>query len=103
MGEISDEIWDPGTGYKMAVRVNAVANPFLSEREGDFNNEPSDSFEQYDYDCHLGKNGGVFQSTDFRFGEYSEVTFGGGVCSFGSRAKGFEFLMAVCSSEDFGD
>ena len=45
----------------------------------------------------------MFQPTDFRFGEYSEVTFGGGVGSFGSRAKGFEFLMAVCSSEDFDD
>ncbi len=45
----------------------------------------------------------MFESADFRFGEYCEVTFGGGVGSFGSRAKSFEFLMAICSSEDFGN
>lgn len=37
------------------------------------------------------------------FAENAEIFLGGGVGSFRSGAKGFEFLMPICSSEHLCD
>ena len=83
-------------------RLGVAAEDF-SHGKRDLDNETADTLEEQDHDGHLGENPGVFKSPGFRFVEDAEVFLGGGVGSFRGGAEGLEFLMPVCSSENFND
>ena len=51
----------------------------------------------------MRQDGGVFQSSDFGFGQDAEILLGGGVGSFGGGAEGLDFLVAIGAPDNFVD
>ena len=76
-----------------------VAKYFLSQHQGDFNDEAANPFQQDDNGRKLRKSRRMFVAPDFRLVKDAKILLGGRVSPFGSRTQSLEFLMAFGSSD----
>ena len=80
-----------------------VVRYFLSQGQGDFDDEAANSFQQDSNGSHLRKHSRMFVASYFRPVKDVKIVFRSGVGSFGGRSQSFEFLMAFGSPDHLGN
>ena len=90
-------------GEKEITGRPPVVRYFLSQPQGDFDDEAANPFQQDGNGSQLGENRRMLVAADFRFDEDVKIFFGSRICSFGGRSQSFEFLMALGSPDNLGN
>ena len=83
LDKVEDKRWHYRPGDQEVSGRSRVVGYFLSQRQGDFDDETANPFQQDGNGSHLRKNGRVFVAPDFRFVKDVKILLGGGVGSFG--------------------
>ena len=88
LDEVVDKRWDFWPWDKNTLGWGFVVLDFLSESQGDLDDEASDSFYQNHYYSYLGNYTRTFQPSDFRLSKDTKVILGRGIHPLSLRPVG---------------
>jgi len=101
LDEVVDKRWDFWRWDKNTLGWGFVVLDFLSESQGDLDDEASDSFYQNHYYSSLGNYTRTFQPSDFRLSKDTKVILGRGIHPLRSRPKSLELSIPIGAPDNF--